>query len=280
MICQWQSVLNVLPGWMKQNVDEHGKDYMQELRLRLGQKPILCFENKQYELSKFVSREDLNFMINTASRYSPWAYATTSKGYITIPGGHRLGLAGDVVVKQGEVSGTRWISSVCMRICADHPGIAKEIPSKGSVLIIGAPGSGKTTLLRDMIRMRSDSGGGSISVIDERGEIFPVNQDKFCFFPGKCTDVLSGCPKDWGIDVAIRCLGPSAIAVDEITANRDCQALIHAGWCGVDVIATAHAASKEELYTRPVYKPLLEKCLFRYLVILKMDKSYHTERMI
>ena len=279
MICQWQNILNVLPGWMRQSVDELGKDGLQELRLRLGQNPRLCFQNDQKQLNRSVAREDLSFVINTASRYSPWAYASTAKGFITISGGHRIGLCGDIIVKQGEVIGQRWISSVCIRICRDHPGIAKGLPEKGSILLIGAPGSGKTTLLRDLIRMRSGSGTGSISVIDERGEIFPVNQDKFCFCPGTRTDVLSGCPKDWGIDTAIRCLGPAAIAVDEITAAEDCQALIHAGWCGVDIIATAHAACKQELFTRPVYKPLLELGIFQYLVILNSDKSYHMERM-
>ena len=279
MICQWQNVLNVLPGWMKHSVDELGKGKLQELRLRLGQKPRLCFQNDQLELERTITKEDISFIINTATRYSPWAYATTAKGYITIPGGHRLGLGGDVVVKQGEVSGLRWITSICMRICADHPGIAKDIPEKGSVLLIGAPGRGKTTLLRDLIRLRSNAGEGSICVIDEREEIFPVHQDKFCFYPGVRTDVLSGCPKAWGVETAVRCLGPAAIAVDEITAAQDCQALIHAGWCGVDVIATAHAANKQELFTRPVYKPLIDMGLFQYLVVLNKDKHYHTERM-
>lgn len=279
MICQWQNVLSVLPGWMREKVDELGREGLQELRLRLGQAPRLCFQNVQKELDKSVSKDDLSFVINTASRYSPWACATTARGYITIPGGHRIGLGGDMVVKHAEVSGLRWVSSLCIRICRDFPGISRNVPDLGSVLVIGAPGSGKTSLLRDMIRMRSDNGPGSISVIDERGEIFPVTQDRFCFFPGKRTDVLSGCPKERGVDIAVRCLGPSVIAVDEITAEQDCQALINAGWCGVDVIATAHAASKYELMTRPVYKPLLEMGLFHNLVVLKMDKSYHTERM-
>lgn len=279
MNCQWQSVLGVLPGWMRENVDKVGREGLQELRLRLGQPPRLCMGDDQKALSQIVSAEDLKFVINTASRYSPWACTSVSKGYITIPGGHRIGIAGDTIVNQAVVSGVRWVSSLCIRISRDFPEISKSVTTKGSVLIIGVPGSGKTTLLRDAIRARSDEGPGSICVVDERLEIFPVSQDRFCYYPGKRTDVLSGCPKSHGVDMAVRCMGPSTVAVDEITAEQDCKALINAGWCGVDVLATAHAASKQELMTRPVYKPLLQMGLFQTLVVMHKDKSYHTERM-
>lgn len=279
MICQWQSVLSVLPGWMKQSVDELGRENLQELRLRLGQPPRLCLKDGEKELAQNVSADDLKFIINTASRYSPWSCASVAKGYITIPGGHRIGMGGDIIIKQGALSGMRWVSSLCIRISRDFPGIAKMVPSRGSVLVIGPPGSGKTSLLRDLIRFRADSEAGSICVVDERLEIFPVTQERFCYFPGKRTDVMSGCPKSEGVEMAIRCMGPTAIAVDEITAEQDCRALINAGWCGVDIIATAHAAGKQELMTRPVYKPLLDMHLFQTLVVMKMDKSYHTERM-
>ena len=279
MVCLWQNVLNVLPYWMREKVDELGREGLQELRLHLGQAPRLCFQNNQKELDRRVSQEDLSFVVNTASRYSPWACATTARGYITIPGGHRIGFGGDMIVKQGEVSGLRWVTSLCIRICRDYPGISRNVPDVGSVLIIGPPGSGKTSLLRDVIRKRSNKGPGTIGVIDERCEVFPVSQDDYCFIPGIRTDVLSGCSKEKGLDIALRCLGPSAVAVDEITDEKDCRALINAGWCGVDVIATAHAANKNDLMTRPVYKPLLEMRLFHNLVVLKMDKSYYTERM-
>ncbi len=279
MNSQWQNYLNVLPDWMRHSVDKFGRETLQELRLRLGQPPQLYLHNGFMELKQRVTQEDLTFIVNTASRYSPWACSSVAKGYITIPGGHRIGLGGDVIVKQGVLTGMRWVSSMCIRRSMDFPGISEKILATGSVLIIGAPGCGKTTLLRDLIRNRSNNGPGSICVIDERYEVFPVSQDKFCYFPGKRTDVISGCPKPEGLDIAIRCMSASAIAVDEITAEEDCAALIQASWCGVNIIATAHAGSKEELITRPVYKPLWNMGIFQTLVVMKPDKSYFTERM-
>ncbi len=279
MNSQWQNYLNVLPGWMKQSVDELGRENLQQLRLRLGQPPQLCLGKGSLELKQRVTQEDLKFIVNTASQYSPWACASIAKGYITLPGGHRIGLAGDTVVKQGTLTGMRWISSMCIRRSMDFPGISDNILSRGSILIIGAPGWGKTTLLRDLIRNRSNNGPGSVCVIDERNEVFPVSQDSFCYFPGKRTDVISGCCKSKGLDMAIRCMSASAIAVDEITADEDCAALIQAAWCGVDVMATAHAGSKKELLARPVYKPLVDMGIFQTLVVMKPDKSYFTERM-
>ncbi len=279
MICQWSNVLNVLPVWMRHSVDELGRVGLQELRLRLGQQPELCMESKSHNLTQRICAEDLKFTLNSASRYSPWACATAAKGYITIAGGHRIGICGDMVVKQGTSMAVRWLSSLCIRISRDFPGISRRIKNTGSILIVGAPGSGKTSLLRDLVRTRSDAGAGSICVIDERCEIFPVSQDSFCYTPGKRTDVLSGCPKGEGIDMAIRCMGPETIAVDEITAESDCNALLQAGWCGVNVIATAHAGCMEELRTRPVYKPLLSEGMFQTIVLMNPDKTYHTERM-
>ncbi len=279
MRCQWQSIFGVLPLWIRQEADKHCLEDIEELRLRLGTKPLICSANHHRELSRNVAQEDLQHIINVASQYSLWAASTVSKGYLTLSGGHRIGIAGDIIIKNGTITGVRWVSSLCIRIAKDLPGIAKGIPIHGSVLVIGSPGSGKTTLLRDIIRTRSDSGPGSVCVIDERCEIFPVTQERFCFCPGTHTDVVSGCSKQAGLEIAIRSMGPQTVAVDEITAQDDCEALIQAGWCGVDILATAHAGCRKELFARPVYKPLLEMKLFDTLVILNRDKSYHTERM-
>lgn len=115
MMCAWKQLLSVLPPRLRPEVDRLGKNALQELRLRLGMPPELVLSGESRWLGCCVSREDLNYCINAASRYSPWAAATTAQGYLTAPGGHRIGLCGEVVCKDGIVTGIREISSLCIR---------------------------------------------------------------------------------------------------------------------------------------------------------------------
>lgn len=273
MRCAWKELLSILPAWMRGDVDELGRDGLQELRLRIGHPPTLVMMGGDVRLHRSIRSEDLSYIVNVASEYSPWAAGTSAQGYLTAPGGHRIGLCGDAVIHQGRMTGLRSISSMCIRVARDLPGIGTGLRNiHGSVLIIGSPGSGKTTLLRDLIRQRAEH--QSVAVVDERGELFPQGFDT-----GQATDVLVGCGKGQGIEMLLRTMGPATIAVDEITAEADCEALIKAGWCGVSLLATAHAASKEDLFSRPIYGPLARCGLFRTIVILQKDKSWRTERI-
>lgn len=273
MRCAWKELLSILPPWLQREVDTVGKDKLQELRLRVNAPPELVLGGKSLWLSRAATADDLNFCVNTASRYSPWSASTAASGYITAPGGHRIGLCGETVWKNGSVTGVRTISSLCIRVARDFPGIGELLSRvSGSLLILGAPGWGKTTLLRDLIRQRSD-GGKHIAVVDERGELFPRG-----FPQGKRTDILTGCAKGQGIEMLLRTMGPDCIAVDEITAQEDCGALIGAAWCGVKLLATAHASSLEDFLNRPVYAELSRRHIFDTIVVLHQDKSWHTER--
>ena len=273
MKCAWQALLGILPAWLAREVDMPGKEGLQELRLRLETPPELVCKDGSRWLTRRVKQDDLNFCINTASHYSPWAAQSMASGYLTAPGGHRIGICGEAVVKAGEMIGIRNVTSLCIRIARDFPGLASKYGTyQGSILIIGPPGSGKTTLLRDMVRQMAKQ--ETVAVVDERGELFPEGLDR-----GQRMDVLTGCPKTTGIDTVLRTMGPTCIAVDEITAKEDCVALLRAGWCGVRLLATAHAASSADLHHREIYKPLLSGNLFDHLVIMHRDKSWRTERM-
>lgn len=280
MKCAWDAYLNLLPPWLRPVVDKTGKESLQELRLRLGYPPELILKNKTVWMDRPVEQNDLSFCINAASRYSPWAAASSAQGYITAPGGHRLGICGDVVMADGKMTGISTLRSLCIRVAREFQGIADQIGRlDDSVLIIGPPGSGKTTLLRELIRFASEQMSGCVAVVDERGEIFPSTDEGNCFCTGRRTDVLSGCSKEQGINAVLRTMGPTMIAVDEITAREDCDALIYAGWCGVKLLATAHACNYKDLYSRPVYKPLAASGLFDRLITLRRDKSWSIERM-
>lgn len=272
MICAWKELMNSLPQWMRRELEPYS-DTVQNIRLRLNAKPeVQCAADSAW-LSKIVTTADLNFVINSASRYSPWAASSISQGYVTAPGGHRIGICGEAVMKEGSMTGIRELKSLCIRVARDFPGIADKLADlNGSILILGAPGCGKTTLLRDLIRQKSNC-GKHISVVDERCELFPPGFDR-----GERTEILTACPKASGIELLLRTMGPDIIAVDEITAKADCDALQQAAWCGVSLIATAHASCLEDYLHREVYSPLVRQNLFDHIVVLHPDKQWHLER--
>lgn len=274
--CAWRELLGILPTWLRAEVDRQGRDCLQEIRLRRGKPVVLVGANGRRELPRPTEQEDLQYVINMACRYSPWTASTTAQGYITAPGGHRIGICGEALIRNDEMKGIGTVTSLNIRIARDFPGICSNLwLHHEGILILGPPGSGKTTLLRDLIRQRSQR--ETISVVDERGEIFPPDAD----FPlGMNTDVLSGCRKRQGVLFVLRTMTPDCIAVDEITASEDCDALIHAGWCGVSLLATAHASSVSDLRSRPVYSPLMKSGLFEMAVVMRKDKSWYTERIM
>ena len=275
MNCAWSEFLAVVPHRLRMLVDRLGKKNLEELHLRIGQPVELIIGGTSHLMETHATRDDILFAINTASRYSPWSSATVRKGYISVRGGHRIGICGECVVQGGVVTGIRDATSLCLRVAREFQGIASRAPQKGSLLILGPPGAGKTTLLRDMIRLRSQN-GQTVAVVDERGELFPAGNH---FETGIRTDVLTGCSKSQGVEMALRTMGPRCIAVDEITALEDCRALMSAGWCGVDLLATAHASGIEDLRGREVYKPLFHSELFSQIIVLNRDRSWQLERM-
>ena len=280
MNCAWDAYMKLIPTWMKDDVEKYGKENLQELRLRIGRAPELVTKTGSKWIDGIVTQADLSFSINIASRYSPWTSTTIENGYITAQGGHRVGVCGEMSIKDGKIQSVKSATSVSVRVARDFPGISRNLSAvRGSMLIIGSPGTGKTTLMRDIVRFISDQSQGAVAVVDERRELFPLIDGKFCFPPGERTDVLTGCSKRTGIELLIRTMTPHTIAVDEITAQEDCAALLYAGWCGVRLLATAHASCREDLLRRKVYTPLIADGLFENLIILQPDKSWTLERM-
>lgn len=257
------ALLAILP----QRLREEDYEDVREIRLRLGKAPRLVTDGGFRDLDGPVGAEDLHYVINAASRYSPWNASSMKDGYLTAPGAHRIGVCGE-----GAGEGLVNLTSLCIRVARDVGGIAAGLPMDESVLILGPPGSGKTTLLRDHIRRLSHN--FAVSVVDERREVFPAG-----FLRGENTDVLCGVSKSRGIDMVLRAMGPQFIAVDEVTSAEDCEALLRAAWCGVRLVATAHADSVRDLGRRNVYRPLVEMGLFTKAAVLDRRQRWHMEEV-
>ena len=279
MICKWQELLWILPLWLRSEVDKQKNRSINEIRLRLHSPPEIISQEGCSILTRCTTAEDLYFCMNAATKYSPWTSSSIKDGFITAAGGHRIGLCGECVYAGDQLKNINALTSLCIRVAKDCPGLTDSLQNiNGSVLIIGKPGSGKTTFLRDLVRNLSQK--ERVTVIDERRELFPVVAGQFAFDRGPHTDVLSGCKKTAGLEMAIRTMAPDIVAVDEITGSRDCMALENAAWCGVRILATAHAGSRSELFFRKIYQPLLQNKIFQTLIVLQKDKSWKQEVML
>jgi len=232
-----------------------------------------------------VRHEELSAVLELATGGSVHSSAESIKnGFITVSGGHRIGLCGTAVVQNKEISFIKDISSVSVRIAKEFTGIAEKLATElnmdgkfGNTLIISPPGYGKTTMLRDLIRVLSRD--YRVAVADERGEIAAKNRGIPQFDVGKSTDVLDGTEKSDGAILMLRSMSPDIIAVDEITAEHDINAMKMISNCGVGIIATAHGESKESIMARPLYKELFGLGIFRVIIILNRCSGVFSHRI-
>lgn len=293
-VARFDRLILFLPHNMREKARRISKEKRasaEEIRLRAGQKPTMLSASGEMEFSEdTVSRKDLQNLMEIATGASAYASRETLRfGYITVNGGYRIGVCGTPITENGNITGFRSISSVNMRISREIKDAGREIVKNvfrgkaESMLIISPPGFGKTTVLRDVIRRLSDGVETDncyrIAVADERGEIASLVDGAPQMDIGTHTDVIDSCPKAVSILMLLRAMNPQIIAADEITAPEDIEAIEKASNCGVKIIATAHAKDVYDLVSRPLYKRIMERRIFKTAVVIEKDGDRRNYRL-
>ena len=277
---EFEQAAAVLPPELRQQalaLPAQERERAEELRLRCGWPMAAVFPEGEVPLGeRKIVTQDLELLLEIASR------ASVREGYLTIEGGHRLGLCGTAVLENGQMRNLRSLSSVSIRIARQHPGAALPLLSglmEGgrlcSTLIAAPPGMGKTTLLRDLVRCISDGDGTPplrVGLADERGEVAALYGGVPQLRVGRRTDVIEGCPKAQGAMLLLRAMNPQVLAMDEITAPEDVAALLTAAGCGAVLLATAHGEG-DELTRRPLYRTMLEERIFQRVVSIQRTEQ-------
>lgn len=269
------------------NYEEQNSE-LEEIRIRINLPVILKIENNEIILDHITSRDEINYILQKICENSLYSYqAQIANGYITINGGHRVGIVGSAVEKEGKIVNLNYISGLNFRISrqADNCsiGIFEHIIDSINntilnTLIISPPGIGKTTLLKDITRRISNGeklksgrvfSGLNIVVIDERGEIGAcykgISQNNL----GIRTDIFDDMPKAIGMKMAIRSMAPKVIIADEIGSVEDAEAIKYAVCCGVKGVFTAHGKNIEDIMINPAISGLVKSKIFECIVFLK-----------
>lgn len=275
---------------------EHLCGRIQEIGLRAGRPVALsCGEETwfpdgrggavrrpQAECPAVTARE-IAAILQRLCGYSVYSFQEELReGYLTLRGGHRVGVAGTAVTQRGTISAVREISSLSVRLARERKGCASELLRRvgprlqNGLLIAGPPASGKTTLLRDLARQLSGGEAGRFyrtAVVDERGEIAACWQGEPQHDVGICCDIISGCPKAAGLLQAVRALAPEFLVCDEVGGGEETAALLECLHAGAALIASIHAGTSEELLLRPQAAKLLRAGAFGTVAFLRSRQT-------
>lgn len=267
------------------------QEKIEEIRIRLLRPLEIIIAGKPYIESYHITHEDGIELLNKLSQFSLYTIEEELKrGYITIQGGHRVGLAGKVITENSQVKAIRDVASFNIRIARQKIGIANQLVPYLyekhwlNTIIIGSPQTGKTTLLRDLARIISSGISGipssKVGIVDERSEIAGcvkgIPQHQF----GPRLDVLDACPKAEGMMMMIRSMSPEVLIVDEIGRKEDSEAILEAIHAGVYLFMSVHGHELRDLYNRPSLKSLLEIGVFERFIELSREKGPGTVKRI
>lgn len=286
-----QQVLKILAKNIRLLIEKEKLEFhkLQEIHLRIGKELYVVYENKEKFLGEYgerhiTTKDEVRETMEYISQYSIYAYEQQIRqGFITVEGGHRAGISGQVVQNGGQIKTISHVSSINVRVAHQIKGCADKVfpyvAENGQLLhtlVISPPGCGKTTLIRDMIRQISDGNkyikGITVGVVDERSELAACYQGNPQNDLGMRTDVLDCCPKAEGILLLIRSMSPKVIAVDEVGTEEDFKSLRYALTCGCRLLASVHGKDLEEVSKKPFFGQMIQGQWFERYIVLSTKK--------
>ncbi len=286
-------ILNYMPEHLRRMLSvafAEAGDSVQEIRIRNRLPLIIATQKGSFAVlpdgrispavggAYIVENGDIQRVFRAICENSVYAFSEDIRqGFVTIRGGHRVGITGRASMCDGSIETFREISSLNIRIAKEIIGAANDILDKvllpdriKNTLIVAPPMGGKTTVLRDLTRQISDK-GIKCAIVDERGELASVYRGVPQNNVGVQTDVIENVPKALGTVMLLRTMSPQLIVTDEIATAEDCNALMQCFGTGVAVVASAHGSTSEKILAREVLKPLFGGIGFEQIIVLTKD---------
>ena len=299
-----RGVLDRIPGEAVQTLEEIRVRENRPLEIGYGSRSAFVRPDgtltDDYRSAYVPGQEEIRALLERVTNHSLYAVEEElRRGFVTVPGGHRIGLAGRTVLDKGTVAHLRDITGFNVRIARARFGFGAQVlpglldhgaRTIRHTLIVSPPQQGKTTLIRDLARCISAGDwhhpraigwrGRKVGIVDERSEIAACERGVPTFDIGPRSDVLDACPKAEGIMMMVRSLSPEVIVVDEIGRPEDAAALNEAIHAGVRVLATAHASNIADIFARPVLAQLAADGVFGAYVLLSRNGGRVEHRIV
>lgn len=282
-----QEIFLYFPFKAREELSKFDSNSLEEIRIRNNRPIFLKIGQDEVRTGYTIHTEEILEILQKICDNSIYTYQNQiCNGYITIRGGHRIGITGNVVIKDGQVTNISHIYSLNFRIarqvldCSNY--VLPYVINKNSIfntMLVSPPGRGKTTILRDLVRKLSNGiteyhfKGINVAVADERGEIAAMYKGVPQNDIGERTDVLDNIPKAFGMKMLVRSMNPKVIVADEIGTKEDVEAIKYAICSGVKGIFTAHGDSIDDIIQNPILSELYRENLFERIIFIKENRE-------